>query len=246
MAGRSDDGQPPCKKRMDNSTKLLYISMEMELKVRNDLLKLDTDMHHANVLHMGMLGHLKQLSNKLKKTQNAAEKLQIMIKNTTKEIEKNKNERDEMLAVRRKLEKQITYNDFCQHLLQIDPEDSALWYFTGAECPVCLEKYKHMAKLNNCQHLLCVNCLTSLLETSHSCPLCRSEIIGYDVFDRTLMRTDYVTATQHHARISKVDVGTSRILDGPESVPCPPAVGGTPSIRLRSDLYYVPGILDHV
>ncbi|XP_029342227.1 E3 ubiquitin-protein ligase rnf8-A-like [Acyrthosiphon pisum] len=243
MAGRSDDGQPPCKKRMDfmdNSTRLLYISMEMELKARDDLQKLDMDMYHANVLHMGLLGRLKQLGDKLKKKQNAAEKLRIMIKNTTNEIEKSKNEQDEMLTVRRKLEKRKTYYDFCQRLLNNDPEDSSLWYFTGAECSVCLDKYQDMAKLNHCQHLLCVDCLTSWFETSHSCPLCRSEIIGYDVFDRTLMRTEYVTATQHHEGISKVVDDTSRVPGGPENEPRPPAVVRAPMIRLRNDIFYTP------
>jgi len=70
------------------------------------------DMRSANVLHEGMFGRLRQLGDKLKKTQNAAEKLQITIKNTTKEIEKSKNERDEMLAVRRKFEKQTTCSIF--------------------------------------------------------------------------------------------------------------------------------------
>ncbi|CAI6342924.1 unnamed protein product [Macrosiphum euphorbiae] len=148
-----------------------------------------------------------------------------MIKNTTDEIEKSQNEQDEILTVRRKLEKQTTYYDFCKHLLNIDPEDSGLWYFTGDECPVCLEKYKNMAKLNRCQHLLCVNCLTSWLETSHSCPLCINEIIGYDIFDSTLMRAKYVTATEHYyACNSKVDVYTSPVSDGTESVPSPPII----------------------
>ncbi|KAL4123017.1 hypothetical protein QTP88_015250 [Uroleucon formosanum] len=246
MAGRSDDGQLPCKKPVDNTTtsRLLYISMEMELKARDDLLKLDMDMHGANVLHADMLGRLERLGNKLKKTQKATEKLQIMIKNATDEIEKSKNDRDDMLADRRKLEKLTTYYDFVKHLLNNDPENSALWYFTGAECPVCLDKYKGMAKLNHCQHLLCVNCLTSMFETSQSCPLCRCEIIGYDVFDRILLRTEHVTITQHYSRTSKIVVDTNPVSEGSESVQRPSAVGGIPGIRLRNDLYHIQPILE--
>jgi len=76
---------------------------------------------------MGMVDHLEQLGDKLRKTNDAAQILQIKIISTANEIEKSKNEQNELLADRRKLEKQTTYYEYCSRLLDSDQENSSLW-----------------------------------------------------------------------------------------------------------------------
>lgn len=100
MADRSADGQPSCKRRMNNTTaaRLYDIDQEMETKARDDLQKLDMDIHQANILHTGMVDRHEQLDDKLRKTSDAAENLQIEIRFTASEIEKSKNKQNKMLA----------------------------------------------------------------------------------------------------------------------------------------------------
>ena len=51
---------------------------------------------------------------------------------------------------------------------------------TLGQCSICIcdyEKDSNVTELSNCKHLFCTPCIETWLETSTSCPLCRTECI---------------------------------------------------------------------
>lgn len=64
------------------------------------------------------------------------------------------------------------------------------WIFTDEACPICLEHYNPNVCYDNCKHSICVNCNRCLLKSIKfpTCPLCRTEITSYSVFNEEKLR----------------------------------------------------------
>ena len=56
---------------------------------------------------------------------------------------------------------------------------------SSEDCPVCYES-KSLKQLNPCSHHLCEQCIRTIFNYSHSCPMCRQNITGVD--DLTLIQ----------------------------------------------------------
>lgn len=91
----------------------------------------------------------------------------------------------------------IKYYTFCNNIASSDPSSNRLWFLQSDRCPVCFDDFKIKIKLNHCQHLLCEDCLQSLLERDPEsrCPKCRSDIVSYESFDPVMMASEYKVNT---------------------------------------------------
>lgn len=131
-------------------------------------------------------------------------------------VESNKIARENCTVNIRKLKQKKCYYEYCRRLTCATPNASGLWQFTDAECPVCMEQYKKMIKIDGCQHLLCLDCARSIYgSNTPQCPLCRYTIIGYETFDEQALNTEHVSNLQHRTKYPDDPIGG--ILDSANS-----------------------------